>query len=93
MASMKQACIIVSGRVQGVYFRSSARDYAHQLGLTGWVRNCPNGSVEALVEGEQNQLRKFITWCHSGPPSARVTNVTIEWQEASPEFVDFVVRY
>ena len=90
---MKQASIIVSGRVQGVYFRASARNYARQLGIKGWVRNCADGSVEALAEGEQNQLRQFITWCQSGPPGALVTDVAIEWQEASVEFVDFMVRY
>jgi acylphosphatase len=90
---MKQVRIIVSGRVQGVYFRASARDYARQLGLKGWVRNCSDGSVEALAEGQQTQLQQFITWCHSGPPGALVTDVAVEWQAASAEWVDFVVRY
>jgi acylphosphatase len=90
---MKQIHLRVSGRVQGVYFRASARDHARQLGLKGWVQNCPDGSVEALAKGEQNQLQQFITWCHSGPPGALVTDVAVEWQKASTEFVNFAVRY
>ncbi len=90
---MKQVRIIVSGRVQGVYFRASARDYARQLGLKGWVRNRSDGGVEALAEGQQTQLQQLITWCHSGPPGALVTHVAVESQQASTKCVNFVVRY
>jgi acylphosphatase len=76
-----------------VYFRASARDRARQLGLAGWVRNCLDGSVEVLAEGEKTRLEQLITWCHGGPPGALVTDLTVEWQQATGEFVGFVVRH
>ena len=85
--------VIVRGRVQGVYFRASARDRARQLDLSGWARNCRDGSVEILAEGEKTRLERLVTWCHGGPPGAVVTDLDVEWQEASGEFVGFVVRY
>jgi acylphosphatase len=90
---MKRVHLIVHGRVQGVYFRASARDRARQLGLSGWVRNCPDGSVEILAEGNKAHLEQFVVWCHGGPPGALVTDLDVEWQEASGEFRGFAVRY
>lgn len=85
--------VVVRGRVQGVYFRASTRDQARQLGLAGWVRNCADGSVELLAEGETAKLEQLITWCHSGPRGAAVSEVTAEWQATVGEFVGFVVKY
>lgn len=85
--------VIVHGRVQGVYFRASTRERARHLGLAGWVRNCPDGSVELIAEGEQGRLEQLVTWCHGGPPGARVTALQVEWQEATGEFAGFVVKY
>ena len=85
--------VIVRGRVQGVYFRASTRDRARRLGLSGWVRNCSDGSVELLVEGEKATLEQLVTWCHRGPPGAVVTDLNVEWQEATEEFVGFEVKY
>jgi acylphosphatase len=85
--------VIVRGRVQGVYFRASTRNRARQLGLAGWVRNCPDGSVEVLAEGQKTHLEQLITWCHGGPPGALVTDLAVEWQQATGEFVGFVVKY
>lgn len=90
---MKRARMIVHGRVQGVYYRASARDYARHLNLNGWVRNCPDGSVEIIAEGERMQLERLIAWCHKGPPAAVVTRIEVEWQEATGEFVGFAVKY
>lgn len=90
---MERVHIIVRGRVQGVYFRASAQQRARQLGLRGWVRNCRDGSVEAAAEGGKPSLRQFVSWCRSGPSGAVVTDIDVEWQQASGEFVDFVVRY
>ena len=90
---MKRAQVIVHGRVQGVYYRASARDRARRLGLSGWARNCPDGSVEIMAEGERLQLEQLIAWCHKGPPAAVVTHVEVEWQEATGEFAGFVVKY
>lgn len=90
---MKRAHVIVQGRVQGVYYRASARDHARRLNLSGWARNCPDGSVELVVEGERMQLEQFIAWCRKGPPAALVTQVKVEWQAATGEFEGFVVKY
>jgi len=90
---MQRVHLIARGRVQGVYFRASARDRARQLGLSGWVRNCPDGSVAILAEGERARLEQLVVWCHGGPPGAVVTGLDAEWREASGEFVGFVVRY
>jgi len=65
----------IVGRVQGVWFRESMRREAARLGVAGWVRNCSDGSVEAIVEGESAAVRELEAWCHTGPPSARVVSV------------------
>lgn len=90
---MKRVHLTVRGRVQGVYFRASARDRARQLGLSGWVRNRPDGGVEILAEGEPARLEQFVVWCRRGPSGAVVTDLDIQWREASGEFAGFVVKY
>jgi len=76
---MYQCCrFTVSGRVQGVFFRVSARDKAQQLGLNGWVRNTRNGQVELLASGEQNNVEKLRQWLWQGPNFAKVTEVKSE---------------
>ena len=92
MAMRVRAHILVSGRVQGVYYRSYAVDKARELGLTGWVRNRYDGRVEALVEGEEEDVGKMVEWCHKGSPSARVERVEVSWGEATGEFTDFGIR-
>lgn len=67
--------MIISGRVQGVYYRQSSKEQADRLGLSGWVRNRHNGTVEAVVEGAPDAVAAFIEWCHRGPPHARVDGV------------------
>jgi acylphosphatase len=62
----------IYGRVQGVSFRYYARRQAASLGLVGWVRNCPDGSVEAVAEGEETAVQEFVSWAHSGPSGAHV---------------------
>ena len=71
--------IIVHGQVQGVYFRASAQARASELGLTGWVRNLSNGTVEAHAEGDQGALDHFIEWCQKGPSSAKVSRCDLDW--------------
>lgn len=83
----------ISGLVQGVFFRASTRDVARRLGLTGWVRNLADGSVEALFEGDSDNVKEVIRWCQKGPPGARVMDVDEEWLEYKGEFNDFVIRY
>jgi len=84
--------IHVSGRVQGVFYRSNTRRRALGLGLTGWVRNIPDGRVEAVVEGEEEQIEKLIDWCRRGPPSAAVTGLEFRREPPTGEFDTFSVR-
>jgi acylphosphatase len=88
-----RAHIKVTGRVQGVYYRSTAREVAIELGLTGWVRNVPDGSVEIVAEGEKEKIEEFIKWCWKGPPLAIVKNLEVKWEEYKNEFKSFEVRY
>lgn len=86
--------VVISGRVQGVWFRVNAKDKAEQLGLNGWVRNTSDGSVEAVFEGEQGQINEMLEWCHQGPPMAHVENVKVEKQQISDnEFNRFSIKY
>ena len=75
---MKSLSITVSGRVQGVWFRKSTQDKAVELGLSGQVRNQPDGAVHILVTGENEPLNLLIDWCKEGPPLARVDHVQVE---------------
>jgi acylphosphatase len=90
---MVRAHVVVRGRVQGVWFRGSARDRAERLGLTGWVRNRPDGSVEAVFEGPKLTVQQMILWCHQGPRTAQVTQVDQRWGEHTGEFPGFSVKF
>ena len=81
--SVKRVHLWVSGRVQGVFFRQSTETLARELGLVGWVRNLPDGRVEAIAEGEAEALDRFLAFCHHGPPAAKVDHVELRW-EAPP---------
>jgi acylphosphatase len=69
--------LLISGDVQGVFFRASAKEVANGYGLTGWVKNTNKGEVEVMVTGGENELQQFITWCRNGPPKARVDSVSV----------------
>ena len=69
--------LLIKGKVQGVFYRATAKDVAEALGLTGWVKNTKEGNVEALASGRDEQLQQFISWCKQGPAKAFVTNVEI----------------
>jgi acylphosphatase len=88
-----RARVRVSGRVQGVFFRQSTAEVAQELGLCGWVRNRPDGSVEALFEGERMLIEQVVAWCRQGPPRASVSDIAVEWQDDPPEYSDFTIRY
>ena len=75
--------LLISGRVQGVFFRDSCRREADQLGVAGWVRNRGDGTVEAVVEGSVDQLAAIRSWCETGPPQARVDGVEVSDEEPS----------
>lgn len=82
---------VISGRVQGVFYRASTEAEARKLGLCGWVRNLPTGEVEVRFEGPRAQVDAALRWCAQGPPSARVTDVSVSW--VAPEgFATFDVR-
>lgn len=86
---MRRAHIVVSGLVQGVFFRSFVQENALKLGLKGFVRNLPSGEVEAVVEGYDEGIEKLIGKLKAGPPSARVENVDVKWQPYKGEFDGF----
>lgn len=83
---------LVGGRVQGVFFRRAAQEQARGLGLSGWVRNLPDGRVELLAEGERPALEMLLAWLYQGPPGARVEDLESRWLGWSGEFQDFRVR-
>jgi acylphosphatase len=87
-----RAHVWIAGRVQGVAFRAYTVDEAAARGVTGWVRNGPDGRVEAVFEGERAVVEAMIAWCRKGPPAARVNSVEVVWEEPRGE-LGFVVRY
>lgn len=79
MGDRIRAHVFVSGRVQGVYYRASTRDRARELGVDGWVKNLADGRVEAVFEGNAEDIESMIEWCHTGSPSARVDDIEAEY--------------
>ncbi len=88
-----RAHVVIHGLVQGVFFRAGTRDEATRLGVGGWVRNLPDGSVEAVFEGEKKKVEEIIGWSHRGPTGARVSSVDITWEEFKGEHRRFDIRY
>jgi acylphosphatase len=84
--------VSVTGRVQGVFFRGWTRDQADELGVTGWVRNCPDGRVDMHIEGEESAVQELIERIHRGPPAAHVEDVHL-WNVELFDFEDFEVRH
>lgn len=83
----------IHGRVQGVFFRATAKEKAQELGLVGWVRNNPEGSVEITAEGHREDIENFIEWCNRGPRNSRVDHVKVVWGNYGDEFEDFKIEY
>ena len=88
----KQLHCIVRGRVQGVFFRASTQREAKREGLTGWVANRADGSVEIVVEGEDETLREFLGWVQRGPTGAQIDRVETRWRSFTGEFADFRIQ-
>ncbi len=88
-----RAHIFIQGLVQGVFFRSFVRSEANMLGVKGWVKNLSDGRVEAVLEGDKDQIEKLIELCKKGPPNARVESVAIEWETYSGHFRDFEIKH
>ena len=84
-----KAHVVVSGRVQGVYFRGNTRSEAKKYGVNGWVRNLPDGRVEAVFEGEKEDVDKLIDFARKGPSHAQVTDLSLDWLDYKGEFSDF----
>jgi acylphosphatase len=84
---------IIEGRVQGVYFRDCTRQEAERLGLTGWVRNLRDGSVEALIVGESGKVAEMVAWLHQGAPMSIVSRVITTERAENEDFSDFTIRY
>jgi acylphosphatase len=93
MADLVSVQAIVYGYVQGVLFRDFVSRRATELGLTGYVRNLPEGSVEVNAEGRRKQLEKLISYLKMGPPAAEVEKVVVNWSEYTGNYSRFAIRY
>ena len=87
-----RAHVFVSGIVQGVFFRQKTKQQALSFGVAGWVRNLPDGRVEAVFEGEEESVTALVEYCRHGPSYARVTNVEVSWEPYRGEFSGFETR-
>lgn len=87
-----RAHVIFQGRVQGVFFRANTERKAIEHGLKGWVRNLPDGTVEAVFEGEKSTVEKVVDWCTHRQPQARVDNAKLTWEEYTGEFKQFRIQ-
>jgi acylphosphatase len=83
---------MLTGRVQGVFFRRAAAEEARNLGIGGWARNLEDGSVEIVGEGRRRDLEALAAWAREGPPHARVDTIEVEWERYRDEFTQFKVR-
>ena len=93
MEKKVRAHAIISGRVQGVFFRVETKRAADRIGAFGWVRNLRDGTVEAVFEGEQDRVNAVLEWCKEGPPHAQVSNVDVSWNDYTGEFKAFEITY
>lgn len=89
----KRVHLLIYGRVQGVWFRTSTKNKAKQIGLMGWVKNTSDGYVEAVFEGEEEFIEEMIDWCHIGPKLANVTDVKIKYEKFMEDFLEFNIIY
>ena len=89
---MVRARLLISGIVQGVGYRWSCSREAKACGLTGWVRNLPDGRVEAVLQGTREQVERMIKWCYRGPSEAQVSDIAVSYEDALEDFKDFGIR-
>jgi acylphosphatase len=87
-----RAHVLVTGDVQGVFFRSGTRNQANLLNLTGWIRNLSDGRVEVVAEGQKDDVEAMVEFCRKGPPGARVDDVEITWEKPTGNFKEFEIR-
>jgi len=88
-----RATVRIRGKVQGVFFRYSAKLEANRLGLTGWIRNCEDGDVQTTVEGARERVAEFVDWCGVGPPGAIVSDLEVNEFPATGDFSAFRVEH
>lgn len=91
--SKTRAHFFLSGRVQGVCFRSESQKKARSLGVKGWVRNLQDGRVEVVVEGEESKVKKFVEWAEEGPDFSEIENTELYWENFKKEFDGFQIKY
>ena len=85
--------VIIHGRVQGVCFRLNTVRAATRIGVTGWVKNRPEGTVEAVFEGGNSELERIVEWCRVGDPPASVSEIELTREESTGEFPEFTITY
>jgi acylphosphatase len=90
--STKRVHLVVRGRVQGVFFRAATQREARRLGITGWVKNRADGSVEILIEGDEDAVKEMMGWAQHGPSAARVDQVDVRWRGYTGEFDNFQIE-
>mgnify|MGYP006285361061 CR=1 FL=1 len=90
---MKNVHVLVSGKVQGVFFRANTRKKAEKLGVKGWVKNTSDGKVEAVFEGNDERVNEMIEWCNHGPALAKVKDVDVEEKESENKYNSFSIKY
>ncbi|MBI4743282.1 MAG: acylphosphatase [Actinobacteria bacterium] len=88
-----RAHVFIDGKVQGVYFRSYLCEKAGESNVTGWVKNLADGRVEAVLEGEEENIVKMIGFCKEGPPSAKIIDLKVDWFGYTGEFSSFSIKY
>jgi len=93
MKDFQEAHVVVTGMVQGVFFRRSTRDIATFCGLSGFVRNLPGGQVEAVIQGERQEGEKVVAFMREGPPGGVVERISVDWRDPAETYEGFHVRY
>lgn len=92
MKGTSEARVVVSGRVQGVCFRAATREVAVRCGICGFVRNLPDGRVEAVLQGDRDTVERIVAFMREGPPGAYVEAADVEWRSPSEAWVGFIIR-
>lgn len=93
MENKVRARVVVTGRVQGVFFRMETKRTADRCGVTGWVKNRSDGAVEAVFEGDEKSVLAVVEWCKTGPPYSKVEDIDIKWEDDTDGFEAFNITY
>ncbi len=93
MEGKVRAHVVISGRVQGVCFRMETERAAANVNVLGWVRNRPDGTVEAVFEGDRKDVDQMLAWCRQGPPLAKVDHMDLRWETHSGKYTGFEITY